>query len=412
MGDNFRRAKTLSDLRGPLLPKTASTQSLTSVRSLKGSPRRSDSINSILARQEASSPLRRCYFWIQLVLVSCLAVMVGAGILMLTSPLSGTAQRSLKVTYTSEYRPNGDASTSPGEVLIPFAKASVAAPVQDALTFRSPALYTEERQKGSPEGLIRSLEQLPFRSQRIVEQCPQSTMVRVFVGIASRASLAGLPKRNNIRTSWMQDIATTYSEKVKAQFLLSQPSMDIEAVVEDLAMEVKAHGDLAIVPGIEDYFRLPEKTIAMMRYALSSACDYTHILKTDDDVYLRTQYLLDIIDRGLFDGAMHVQAKTNLDYMMVKRARRDGPGNQSPWMSKMFVGKVDRNVTGTFPGFEPVRDPANKWYLSEEAYPDSLGPHRIRWISGWGYLMSRDVVEVAMNNVMDGGRKPACVLTY
>jgi hypothetical protein len=54
-----------------------------------------------------------------------------------------------------------------------------------------------------------------------------------------------------------------------------------------------------------------------------------------------------------------------------------------------------------------VRDPKNKWYLSEEAYPDTLGPHRIRWISGWGYLMSRDVVERAVQNVMDPGPKPA-----
>eukprot|EP00889_Picochlorum_renovo_P007460 jgi/Picre1/34490/NNA_001958.t1 len=54
----------------------------------------------------------------------------------------------------------------------------------------------------------------------------------------------------------------------------------------------------------------------------------------------------------------------------------------------LYIGKVDRNVTNTYPGFEPVRDPENKWYLSEDSYPDELGPAGIRWISGWGYLVS------------------------
>ena len=205
----------------------------------------------------------------------------------------------------------------------------------------------------------------------------------------------------------MQDVLSTYSDRVNAQFLVSQPSKDVQAIAEDLAMEVEKYGDIAVVPGMEDYYKLPEKTLAMMRYALSSGCKYTHVLKTDDDVYLRTGYLLDIIDRGLFDGSMRIQANTNLDYFMPKRKKRDSPENQVPWMEKMFVGKVDRNVTGMFPGFEPVRNPDNKWFLSEETYPDSLGPHRIRWISGWGYLMSRDVVEFALDRVLDAGPKPA-----
>ena len=418
MSGNLRKVQTLADLGRPLLPRTSSSTSLNSAKTVKHAfsfpnfqSRRSDSNIPTLSRHESSSGIRRCYFWIQLVLACCLAVMVGGAFLMLGTPCTpGTAKRSIKVVYTSEFSSSSDVGDFSGRAMIPFAKASSASPILDALTFRAPALYTVERQQGSPADLDVQVEQVPYRSQTIKEQCPQSPTIRVFVGIASRASVAGLPKRNNIRESWMQDITTTYSDRVKAQFLLSQPSKDAEIVAKDLEMELERYGDLAIVPGVEDYFRLPEKTISMMRYALSSTCEYTHILKTDDDVYLRTAYLLEVIDRGLFDAALKVQAKTNLDYLMFKRPRSYASGRQVPWMEKMFIGKVDRNVTGTFPGFVPVRDPQNKWYLSEEAYPDSLGPHRIRWISGWGYLMSRDVVERAVQNVMDPGPKPTSVV--
>jgi hypothetical protein len=41
--------------------------------------------------------------------------------------------------------------------------------------------------------------------------------------------------------------------------------------------------------GADLYRTLPGKTLHLLRYALSSSCRYTHILKTDDDVYLRPQ---------------------------------------------------------------------------------------------------------------------------
>jgi hypothetical protein len=413
MSGNFRRVHTDIDLGSSLLPRTSSSNSgkIKHAASYPSfSPRRSGSTLPTLGRRESLSWFRRCYFWIQLVLLCCLVVMVWGTLMLGTPHITGTAKRSIKVVYTSEFSSSSDGDEFLGRAMIPFAKASSASPILDALTFRAPALYTVERQRGSPAYLDSQEEQLPHRSQIITEQCPQSPTVRVFVGIASRASVAGLPKRDKIRATWMQDITTTYSDRVKAQFLLSQPSKEVEIVAKDLETELERHSDLAIVPGVEDYFRLPEKTISMMRYALSSSCEYTHILKTDDDVYLRTAYLLDVIDRGLYDATLRIQAETYLDHLVIRRPRRDGPGNQIPWMEKMFLGKVDRNVTGMFPGFEPVRDPQNKWYLSEEVYPDSLGPHHIRWISGWGYLMSRDVVEHAMQQVMDPGPKPTSVI--
>ena len=45
-----------------------------------------------------------------------------------------------------------------------------------------------------------------------------------------------------------------------------------------------------IPPAGQDLYRnLPSKTLQLLKYALSSDCQYTHIMKVDDDVYLRPQ---------------------------------------------------------------------------------------------------------------------------
>lgn len=68
---------------------------------------------------------------------------------------------------------------------------------------------------------------------------------------------------------------------------------------------------------------------------------------------------------------------------------------QAPWMHGMYVGQLDSNKTGLFPGWAPLRDAKNKWYLSEEDLPDELAAPLlgVRWISGWGYMLSRDMAE-------------------
>jgi hypothetical protein len=43
------------------------------------------------------------------------------------------------------------------------------------------------------------------------------------------------------------------------------------------------------IAGQDLYRTLPSKTLQLLKYALSSDCRYTHILKTDDDVFLRPQ---------------------------------------------------------------------------------------------------------------------------
>jgi hypothetical protein len=45
-------------------------------------------------------------------------------------------------------------------------------------------------------------------------------------------------------------------------------------------LQVAQHGDLLLVPGLDVYRNLPQKTLAMLRYALDpGACTYTHVMK-------------------------------------------------------------------------------------------------------------------------------------
>jgi hypothetical protein len=69
--------------------------------------------------------------------------------------------------------------------------------------------------------------------------------------------------------------------------------------------------------------------------------------------------------------------------------------SNTPWMHGMYIGKIDSNQTGVFPGWFPIRNRTSKWYLSSSDLPDDDCPLGARWASGWGYMMSRDVAQKA-----------------
>ena len=46
----------------------------------------------------------------------------------------------------------------------------------------------------------------------------------------------------------------------------------------------------------------------------------------------------------------------------------------------MYVGGLDSNQSGVFPGWAPDRDAHSKWYLPEGDLPAELAPMGVRWI--------------------------------
>ena len=68
-----------------------------------------------------------------------------------------------------------------------------------------------------------------------------------------------------------------------------------------------AHLHTACPAGQDLYRTLPSKTLHMLQYAASSGCHFTHVLKTDDDVYVRPEMLMDIVETGRHSYDFDVQ---------------------------------------------------------------------------------------------------------
>ncbi|KDD73496.1 hypothetical protein H632_c2118p0, partial [Helicosporidium sp. ATCC 50920] len=286
-----------------------------------------------------------------------------------------------------------------------------------------------------------------------------------------------------------------------------------------LEEEATQYGDLVVLPGAESYFELPLKTLELLGYALRSPCNFTHVLKTDDDVYVRPDRLLRVLEEGEFEFSVPIRApadaRTRFDGLysgrylerraeqLEEEARRSEETRQRlqkfprvpgarplataegstragsvesrpsvtaaalqseiaqrseaarrlesaqqpdaasftpeivlpsayhevpdpvegaaqhtlaqalsgarlalsrratrtdvprPWMQGVFVGQLDTNKSDVWPGWIPDRDSHHKWYLSEDrlSNPDARSLLGTRWISGWGYLLSRDVAQ-------------------
>lgn len=91
--------------------------------------------------------------------------------------------------------------------------------------------------------------------------------------------------------------------------------------MRNLRPEAEANSDIVVVRGTEEYRNLPNKTLRLLRYALSSAKQWTHVLKTDDDCYVRGPALVSTLrlpagtgseggfrSSGVYTGASHLKS--------------------------------------------------------------------------------------------------------
>lgn len=383
------------------------------------------------------------------------------------------------------------------------------------------------------------------------ETCPTGP-VRVLIGIASRCCVASArAKRAALREAWAGGVGQEWPEGAQVRFFVSQPPLGAtpeasakarREAVELLREEIAEHGDLVVLPGEDGYRELPVKTLQLFRHGLESPCNYTHVAKIDDDVYLRVDNLRKTLETGahewdlpieapgrgadvdlVFDGrwagdgpepswalsakrprateaavvdhagllgaAMTINdaqllpdgasqagdsadVSSSSDALGARRAlpstgarapvlRADGapgvtfgavgasgglaapggvetpdegglvrgqtegriddgsapagsgrgaasvlpaslggaPAASTPWLQNVYLGAVDSNRSGTFPGWGPLRDPHSKWYLSEAQLSDAQAQDLlgVRWISGWAYVLSTDLVRTVLD---------------
>eukprot|EP01025_Chloroclados_australasicus_P024558 TRINITY_DN24610_c0_g1_i4.p1 TRINITY_DN24610_c0_g1~~TRINITY_DN24610_c0_g1_i4.p1 ORF type:complete len:360 (-),score=47.59 TRINITY_DN24610_c0_g1_i4:314-1393(-) len=213
---------------------------------------------------------------------------------------------------------------------------------------------------------------LPVTSTRPARM-GHASKVKLFVAITSECcSSVALEKRQAIRETWKWYSLTRHSN-VDIRFILGQPDpekYDLKLLQKKLTDElVQSGGDLVMIRGMDHYKNLRNKTFKLMIYALSSPNKYTHVMKTDDDCYVRMPYILSALEDK----------------------DKDPP---QPRMEGVYLGCVENRG-----GYQPNRNPKSKWYVSKEEMPDSVAPWGQRYLSGWGYILSRDVVKYLLEKV-------------
>lgn len=108
--------------------------------------------------------------------------------------------------------------------------------------------------------------------------------------------------------------------------------------------------DILLGDFLDTYRNLTRKHLMGLEWAVRSCERVRYIMKTDDDVVVDVYGVLDQLHRGMMDQVS-------------------------------LAGYLMRNMT-------PVREPANKWYVSEVEYAGSAYPD---FVSGWLYVVQPQV---------------------
>jgi len=164
------------------------------------------------------------------------------------------------------------------------------------------------------------------------------------IGIVSAPN--NVENRKAIRETW----ASSLPSGVVLKFFLGRNSQ--------VTQESAQFGDMVVLDVEDKYTLLPGKVLAAMKWAYSNY-DLSFFLKMDDDIYLRADKLVKILES--------------------KYSQQSGVYLGTKW------------ETGI-----PIRDKSSKWYLPIEVYqPRELVPFN----EGNAYLLSVDCVSFLVNNM-------------
>jgi hypothetical protein len=169
-----------------------------------------------------------------------------------------------------------------------------------------------------------------------------TSTLRLFVGVLS--SPTNLEARQTIRATWGSDKGITV-----LRFFVLRPQQD--AVFKQLRHEAANIGDVVITSGVyNDYYNITYAVLDLFRTAAVLGDAITHVMKVDDDCYVRMPLLLPALD------AM-----------------------PSQWL---YAGwpMVPQGVVRT-PGWHHV--PYKNWPRDDP----------VKYGYGWGYVVSRDFVQ-------------------
>jgi hypothetical protein len=165
--------------------------------------------------------------------------------------------------------------------------------------------------------------------------------IKVFVGVLSRPS--NYTTRQAIRETWGNDMRLA-----RVMFFTLAPSSP-EALRQVLD-EAHTYQDLVVLPEVQDsYHNITHAHVQMYRVAAAMASQVTHVLKTDEDCYVRVPLLL-----------------SRLRHM------------PRHWL---LAGKLVKKPSVS-------RDPAWRWYVSREDFPSDRS---ITFVWGTATITSIDL---------------------
>lgn len=223
------------------------------------------------------------------------------------------------------------------------------------------SLYRGSTRRLYEDGLLVGSEE-ESTSFQYEEQCPSADDIRVLVAVVTRCcDTQSRQKRMAIRRTWGSSVRSKYGRNMVMKYVVGQPDpSSIDSACDVLTDEVEEEGDMVVVPGLDAYRNLSNKTLRVLEYGLLSPCNFTHIMKIDDDTYLRPAQLLKVL----------------------KETGRSG-------RQDLYLGAKAGKGNNTYRVYTPNRDPKHRWYLSEEELPLSAEPQKVQYHHGWAYVLSR-----------------------
>lgn len=175
------------------------------------------------------------------------------------------------------------------------------------------------------------------------------TRIRLYVGVLSKVTNLG--KRMAIRQTWGADAGLE-----RVVFVVANPAYN-STLLQSLRQEALKFRDLIIVGHVvESYYNIAYQTLEVFKSASAYFGDITHVMKCDDDSYVRVDKLLEFLAQHPFDST--------------------------------FLGRM-------WPVYEPIRNINSLFYVSRDEWPKDKA--NITWAHGGpGYILTRDLAyEVA-----------------
>ncbi|XP_062612308.1 beta-1,3-galactosyltransferase 5-like [Saccostrea cucullata] len=182
-------------------------------------------------------------------------------------------------------------------------------------------------------------------------RCESKLVILIFIC----SSVQNFQQRNAIRNSWCK---TNSNKKYSwhCVFLLGEPeeSGNYLELTQKLKKEKEKYGDILQGSYTDTYRNLTYKVMHGFAWA-DAHCHSNFVLKTDDDCFVNTQLLYDLV--------LHHQD-----------------------VSSLYIGKVTNDLEKR----KVIRNVENRWHVSESDYKGDYYPP---YASGAGYLMSWDTVK-------------------